>query len=227
LAAIAIRRIDLSMTLEQPFKDTAERPHPDGWSPHRAQLLGRANLDASTPYSANSSSLHEARAGEHANHLKVDIPKRNIPKWNTPFARRRRATPMTPSQSVRRQSGNLESDVDIDNDPRRPEKNGDEPAPRLLEQQGVPRAEPRFRVGPGYLSSRFGLVIGSNSSVYLVRSLQFQASGVVSHSQRGSVGPWCSPSCRSTPVCLVEHPDAESEDSTPLRRSSCEPCCDS
>jgi murein tripeptide amidase MpaA len=36
----------LSMTLEQPFKDTAGRPHVDGWSPARAQILGRANLDA-------------------------------------------------------------------------------------------------------------------------------------------------------------------------------------
>lgn len=36
----------LSMTLEQPFKDTADTPHPDGWSPARARHLGRANLDA-------------------------------------------------------------------------------------------------------------------------------------------------------------------------------------
>lgn len=36
----------LSMTLEQPFKDTVDSPHPDGWSPERARLLGRANLDA-------------------------------------------------------------------------------------------------------------------------------------------------------------------------------------
>lgn len=36
----------LSMTLEQPFKDTVETPHPDGWSPARARQLGRANLDA-------------------------------------------------------------------------------------------------------------------------------------------------------------------------------------
>jgi murein tripeptide amidase MpaA len=36
----------LSLTLEQPFKDTADAPHPDGWSPARAKLLGRANLDA-------------------------------------------------------------------------------------------------------------------------------------------------------------------------------------
>jgi murein tripeptide amidase MpaA len=36
----------LSMTLEQPFKDTANAPHPHGWSPGRAQILGRANLDA-------------------------------------------------------------------------------------------------------------------------------------------------------------------------------------
>jgi murein tripeptide amidase MpaA len=36
----------LSMTLEQPFKDTIDSPHPDGWSPARARQLGRANLDA-------------------------------------------------------------------------------------------------------------------------------------------------------------------------------------
>ena len=37
----------LAMTLEQPFKDNADLPHPDlGWSPDRARLLGRANLDA-------------------------------------------------------------------------------------------------------------------------------------------------------------------------------------
>jgi len=36
----------LSMTLEQPFKDTADTPHPLGWSPERARGLGRAQLDA-------------------------------------------------------------------------------------------------------------------------------------------------------------------------------------
>lgn len=37
----------LALTLEQPFKDTADTPHPElGWSPPRARLLGRANLDA-------------------------------------------------------------------------------------------------------------------------------------------------------------------------------------
>ncbi|PCC74335.1 Murein tripeptide amidase MpaA [Nannocystis exedens] len=37
----------LSMTLEQPFKDTADSPHElVGWSPERCRKLGRANLDA-------------------------------------------------------------------------------------------------------------------------------------------------------------------------------------
>jgi murein tripeptide amidase MpaA len=37
----------LSMTLEQPFKDTADTPHPElGWSPGRCRKLGHANLDA-------------------------------------------------------------------------------------------------------------------------------------------------------------------------------------
>ena len=36
----------LSMTLEQPFKDTADTPHPDGWSPERARKFGAAQLDA-------------------------------------------------------------------------------------------------------------------------------------------------------------------------------------
>jgi murein tripeptide amidase MpaA len=36
----------LSMTLEQPFKDTADTPHEDGWSPARARKLGAAQLDA-------------------------------------------------------------------------------------------------------------------------------------------------------------------------------------
>ena len=36
----------LSMTLEQPFKDTADTPHELGWSPQRARHFGRAQLDA-------------------------------------------------------------------------------------------------------------------------------------------------------------------------------------
>lgn len=36
----------LSMTLEQPFKDTADTPHPLGWSPERARKFGAAQLDA-------------------------------------------------------------------------------------------------------------------------------------------------------------------------------------
>jgi murein tripeptide amidase MpaA len=36
----------LSMTFDQPFLETADSPHPDGWSPGRARHLGRANLDA-------------------------------------------------------------------------------------------------------------------------------------------------------------------------------------
>ncbi len=36
----------LSMTLEQPFKDTADTPHEDGWSPERARKFGAAQLDA-------------------------------------------------------------------------------------------------------------------------------------------------------------------------------------
>jgi murein tripeptide amidase MpaA len=36
----------LALTLEQPFKDTAERPHELGWSPARARKLGHAQLDA-------------------------------------------------------------------------------------------------------------------------------------------------------------------------------------
>lgn len=36
----------LSMTLEQPFKDTADTPHELGWSPERARQFGRAQLDA-------------------------------------------------------------------------------------------------------------------------------------------------------------------------------------
>lgn len=36
----------LSMTLEQPFKDTDNHPHPHGWSPSRAKRLGEAILSA-------------------------------------------------------------------------------------------------------------------------------------------------------------------------------------
>lgn len=36
----------LSMTLEQPFKDTADTPHAWGWSPERARQFGYAQLDA-------------------------------------------------------------------------------------------------------------------------------------------------------------------------------------
>jgi murein tripeptide amidase MpaA len=36
----------LSMTLEQPFKDTADTPHPMGWSPERCRKFGHAQLDA-------------------------------------------------------------------------------------------------------------------------------------------------------------------------------------
>ena len=37
----------LAMTLEQPFKDTADAPNAElGWSPERCRQLGRANLDA-------------------------------------------------------------------------------------------------------------------------------------------------------------------------------------
>ena len=36
----------LAMTLEQPFKDTKDTPHPDGWSPERAKRLGASLLDA-------------------------------------------------------------------------------------------------------------------------------------------------------------------------------------
>ncbi len=36
----------LSMTLEQPFKDTADSPHPLGWSPDRARKFGSAQLQA-------------------------------------------------------------------------------------------------------------------------------------------------------------------------------------
>ena len=37
----------LSMTLEQPFKDTVDTPNQlVGWSPERCRKLGHANLDA-------------------------------------------------------------------------------------------------------------------------------------------------------------------------------------
>lgn len=36
----------LAMTLEQPFKDTADTPRPEGWSPERAKKLGGAVLGA-------------------------------------------------------------------------------------------------------------------------------------------------------------------------------------
>jgi murein tripeptide amidase MpaA len=36
----------LAVTLEQPFKDTADTPHPLGWSPARARKFGAAQLDA-------------------------------------------------------------------------------------------------------------------------------------------------------------------------------------
>ena len=44
---IAARFDCLAMTLEQPFKDNADRPDPSaGWSPRRAHLLGRSAIDA-------------------------------------------------------------------------------------------------------------------------------------------------------------------------------------
>jgi len=36
----------LSMTLEQPFKDTANSPCADGWNPGRVRLFGHAQLSA-------------------------------------------------------------------------------------------------------------------------------------------------------------------------------------
>ncbi len=36
----------VAMTLEQPFKDNADAPMPEGWSPRRCKRLGRAQLDA-------------------------------------------------------------------------------------------------------------------------------------------------------------------------------------
>ena len=46
-AQVAERFGCLAMTLEQPFKDTADTPHPTtGWSPERCMKLGRACLDA-------------------------------------------------------------------------------------------------------------------------------------------------------------------------------------
>jgi len=44
---LARRYQAVSMTLEMPFKDTADNPDPErGWSPERCRKLGRANLDA-------------------------------------------------------------------------------------------------------------------------------------------------------------------------------------
>ena len=43
---LAARFKALAMTLEQPFKDNADAPRPEGWSPARAKGLGRAQLDA-------------------------------------------------------------------------------------------------------------------------------------------------------------------------------------
>jgi len=44
---LAHRYQAVSMTLEMPFKDTADSPDPEhGWSPERCRKLGRANLDA-------------------------------------------------------------------------------------------------------------------------------------------------------------------------------------
>jgi len=37
----------VAMTLEMPFKDTADSPNPEtGWSPERSRNLGRSCLDA-------------------------------------------------------------------------------------------------------------------------------------------------------------------------------------
>lgn len=35
-----------ALTLEMPFKDTADHPHPEGWSPARCRAFGRAQLGA-------------------------------------------------------------------------------------------------------------------------------------------------------------------------------------
>ena len=44
---LAHRYQAVSMTLEMPFKDTANCPNPThGWSPERCRKLGRSNLDA-------------------------------------------------------------------------------------------------------------------------------------------------------------------------------------
>ncbi len=44
---LAHRFQTVSMTLEMPFKDTADNPNPEsGWSPERCRKLGRSNLDA-------------------------------------------------------------------------------------------------------------------------------------------------------------------------------------
>tara|TARA_B100001939_G_scaffold308688_2_gene289456 strand:+ start:5846 stop:6970 length:1125 start_codon:yes stop_codon:yes gene_type:complete len=44
---LAFRYNAVAMTLEMPFKDTVETPYPEsGWSPERAQKLGRSTLDA-------------------------------------------------------------------------------------------------------------------------------------------------------------------------------------
>lgn len=43
---VAERFSCLSMTLEQPFKDTENTPHPLGWTPERAKKLGRDQLVA-------------------------------------------------------------------------------------------------------------------------------------------------------------------------------------
>lgn len=43
---LASRFEALAMTLEMPFKDNANAPAPEGWSPARAKSLGRAQLDA-------------------------------------------------------------------------------------------------------------------------------------------------------------------------------------
>ena len=44
---IAHRFDAVAMTLEMPFKDTVDTPHPDtGWSPERSIKLGYSTLDA-------------------------------------------------------------------------------------------------------------------------------------------------------------------------------------
>ncbi|MDG2285635.1 MAG: hypothetical protein P8N43_08910, partial [Alphaproteobacteria bacterium] len=45
--AVAERFDCLAMTLEMPFKDTANAPNPSvGWSPDRAKALGRSTVEA-------------------------------------------------------------------------------------------------------------------------------------------------------------------------------------